>query len=377
MSTEKTVIPYEYIDRDISWLDFNYRVLQEAKDPDVPLMERIKFLAIYSSNLGEFFRIRVAYHRNLRMLGRKTKSRLDFDPKTLLKQLYKIANDHLIEFNEIFENQIIPELKRHNIYLQSHLELNEEQEEFLETYFKENLLPFVQPVLLVENRIKPFLNNSELYLTVMLKAKGIDNPSVQYAIVKIPSDHLSRFIEMPSTKGKHTIILLDEAVRHSLKWLFPGYHIINSYSIKLTRDAELYIEDEFSGDLLVKIKNSLTKRNIGTAARLVYDEAMPKALLDYLLPLLEIEKMDLTPEGRYHNNFDFFHFPDFNKQHLKNKILKPIPYHPLQNADNIFDALDERDHLLYFPFHTYDSVIQFFQEAATDIYVTQIKITQY
>lgn len=367
----------QYVDRDISWLSFNYRVLQEAKDPDVPLLERLKFLAIYSSNIGEFFRVRVAHHKNLAKLGKNTKSQLDYNPKELLKQLLKIVNKHLLEFNEIFENQIIPELKHHQIYLRNHLELLNTQQEFVEQYFKENLLPFVQPVLLVEQKIKPFLNNAELYLAVILQDKNPDTKSIQYAVVKIPSDHLARFIELPSEKGHHDVILLDEVVRFSLKWLFPGYDIIDSYSIKIARDAELYIEDEFTGDLLDKIKHSLIKRNIGPASRLVYDHSMPKEMLNYLLRLLEIDKEDLTPEGRYHNNFDFLNFPDFGKKELKNKALRPLDYQALQKCPDIFDEIASRDHLLCFPYHSYESVIRFFEQAAKDPDVTAIRITQY
>ncbi|HEX5625508.1 MAG TPA: polyphosphate kinase 1 [Saprospiraceae bacterium] len=369
--------PYEYIDRDISWLDFNYRVLQEAKDKSVPLLERLKFLAIYSSNLGEFFRIRVAHHRNLKKLGKQTKSQLDYNPSILLKQLYKIANKHLIEFNDIFENQIIPELRKHNIYLLSQLELSAAQEQFLDIYFKENLLPFVQPVLLVGKKVKPFLNNSELYLTILLKDKEAEIKGYQYGIVKIPSDHLPRFIELPSEKNRHDVILLDEIVRYSIKWLFPGFEVINSYSVKVTRDAELYIEDEFSGDLLDKIKKSLIKRNIGPASRLAYDDSMPREMLDYLLALLDIHRGDLTPEGRYHNNFDFFHFPDFGKKELKNKNLKALLYKPLADPEGIFSQIAQREHLLCFPYHSYEPVIQFFEQAAKDPDVTAIKITQY
>lgn len=373
----ETGAPQAYVDRDVSWLNFNYRVLQEAKDPEVPLLERLKFLAIYSSNIGEFFRVRVAHHKNLAKLGKTTKSQLDYNPKTLLKQLLKIVNKHLIEFNEIFEQQIIPELKHHQIYLKSHLEVSNAQQQFLEIYFKENLLPFVQPVLLIEQKIKPFLNNAELYLAAILQDKVDHQQMQQYAVVKIPSDHLPRFIELPSEKGKHDVILLDEIVRFSLKWLFPGYDILDSYSIKIARDAELYIEDEFSGDLLDKIKRSLIKRNIGPASRLVYDQAMPKEMLNYLLRLLEIDKDDLTPEGRYHNNFDFINFPDFGKREFKNKVLRPIEYFPFQNEANLFEQIVKKEHLLCYPYHSYEPVIRFFEQAAKDPEVTSIKITQY
>lgn len=365
------------IDRDISWLNFNYRVLQEARDPEVPLLERLKFLAIYSSNLGEFFRIRVAHHKNLKKLGKGTKSQLDYSPKALLKQLYSITNKQLLEFNEIFENQIIPELKQHNIYLLSQIEITKIQEEFIESFFQERLLPFVQPILLIEDKVKPFLNNSELYLTVVLEDKLDPTRGNYYGVVKIPSDDLDRFIELPSSGDRHDIILLDEIVRFSLKWLFPGFNILNSYSIKITRDAELYIEDEFSGDLLKKIKSSLAKRNIGPASRLVYDDSMPKDLLEYFLNLLEIEKDDLTPEGRYHNNFDFLNFPDFKLKVLKNKPLKPIDYYGLSVEEDLLYQMAQKEHLLCFPYHSYEPVIQLFEQAARDPSVTTIKITQY
>lgn len=381
LENHKPVPKFEYRDRDVSWLGFNYRVLQEAKDPFNPLLERIRFLAIYSSNLGEFFRIRVAHHRNLKKLGRKTKSKLEYDPNATLKLLYKIVNQQLNEFNNIFEKEIIPELRLHQIYLLKQTELNATQNKFIEDYFQENLLPFVQPVLLVQKRIRPFFNNSELYLTVVLKANtqpGEPEEQTQYAVVKIPSDHLPRFVELPSIKGRHDVIILDDIVRHSLSFLFPGYFVIDSYSIKLTRDAELYIEDEFSGDLLEKIKKSLVKRNVGPASRLVYDDAMPKEMLEYFLDLLEIKKMDLTPEGRYHNNFDFFNFPDFKNKNLKNKVFKPLKYKALMSQGiDFFQKIAFKDHLLNFPYHDYEPVIRFFEEAAKDTNVTQIKITQY
>ncbi|MEP7195865.1 MAG: polyphosphate kinase 1 [Saprospiraceae bacterium] len=377
MEEIKTKSQYEYIDRDISWLNFNYRVLQEAKDPTVKLMERIKFFAIFSSNLGEFFRIRVAHHKNIEKLGKKTKSELDYDPKKLLKTLYTLVNKQLAEFNDLFDNEIIPKLAQENIFLHSHRELSKEHQHFLDSYFKENLLPFVQPVLLVGNRIKPFLNNSELYLTIILKAKDEDNEEPQFAIVKIPSDHLTRFIVLPSIDNSHHVILLDEIVRYSLKWLFPGYHVIHSYSIKLTRDAELYIEDEFSGDLLEKIKLGLLKRHIGPASRLVYDEAIPTEMLNYFLRLLEIKKTDLTPEGRYHNNFDFFNFPDFRIKHLKNKHLKPLMYLPFHIEPSLLTAIEKDDHLLYYPYHEYESIVRFFEEASNDPEVSSIKVTLY
>ena len=366
---------YPFLHRDISWLSFNYRVLQEAKDPTVPLLERLKFLAIYSSNLDEFFRVRVANHRNLMRVGKKTRQVFDYNPKAILKQILKIVNEQQQEFSEIFVKQIVPELGKHRIFLKRRLQLGEKQRQFVEQYFDAYMLPFVQPVLLLKGKIRPFLNNASLYLMVHMEDK--EDHSTQYAIVKVPSDHLPRFIQLPSLNGRREIIMLDDIVRHSVSDMFPGYDIQDTYSIKLTRDAELYIDDEYSGDLLTKIRTSLTKRHVGPPSRFVYDREMPLELLDFLVESFQLKKTDLLVEGRYHNNFDFFQFPDFGLSNLKNKPLPPLKFKPLEAAIDFFGALRERDHLLAFPYHSYQSVIDFFEKAAHDPLVTTIKITQY
>ena len=366
---------FPFIHRDISWLSFNYRVLQEAKDPAVPLLERLKVLAIYSNNLDEFFRVRVANHRNLMRVGRKTRQVFIYDPKAILKQILKIVNRQQEEFSEIFEKQIVPELGKHRIYLKRRLDLGRKQRAFVEKYFNENMLPYVQPVLLVKGKIRPFLNNASLYLMVHLEDK--EDKSTQYAIVKVPSDHLPRFIQLPSLNGRREIIMLDDIVRHCLSRMFPGYDILDTYSIKLTRDAALYIDDEYSGDLITKIKNSLTKRHVGPPSRFVYDREMPHELLQFLIETFTLKNEDLLIEGRYHNNFGFFKFPDFGLTHLKNTPLPPLTYQALEESEDYFAAIRQRDHLLNPPYHSYESVVRFFEEAAHDPKVTHIKITQY
>jgi len=377
MAKDNTNKTNRYIQRDISWLSFNYRVLQEAKDPNVPLLERIKFLAIYSSNLDEFFRVRVANHRNLLQVGKKTIKALDYDPEAVLLRIQKIVSDHAVEFSEIFQHQIVPELKRHDIHLVQRNELTQEQEAFVDTYFQENLLPFVQPVLLVKDKIRPFLNNKALYLAIMMKDKDDPGQHHQYGIIKIPSDHLPRFVELPAKRSGHELIMLDDIVRHSVMWLFPGYQILDTYSIKLTRDGELYIDDEYQGDLIKKIKNSLLKRDVGPASRLVYDKTIPQHFLNYLMSVLGVEKMGSFPEGRYHNNFDFFKFPSFGMEHLKDQPLPPMDYLPFVHQESIFNEIRKSDHLIHLPYHKYEPVIQFFEHAAKDPNVTHIKIIQY
>lgn len=366
-----------YIERDISWLEFNYRVLQEARDPTNPLMERLKFIAIFSSNRDEFYRVRVAHHRNIIRLGKKEQKALDFDSNQIMKDILRIVNKQQIELNHTFLNEIIPDLKNYGINILRRLELNDVQVEFVEDYFRDNMLPFVQPVLLVEDRVRPFLNNSALYLAIHMQLLNVPNSPDQYAIVKIPSDHLPRFIEIPSASGMIDLIFIDDIVRHSISWLFPGYKIIDTYSIKLTRDAELYIDDEHSGDLAAKIKQSLNKRNVGPAARLVYDEKMPVKFRNYLKGVFELETIDMFPEGRYHNKSDFFKFPDFGIKEIMSPKLFPVRYKRLDDDDNFWEEIKNRDDILYYPYNSYDPVIKMFELAAKDPDVTHIKLIQY
>lgn len=366
-----------YTNRDVSWLSFNHRVLQEASDPAVPLLERLKFLAIYSSNLDEFFRIRVAGIRKLKKVGKKTKAKLDFDPSLLLKEIHSIVNRQQGEFSDIFLNVVIPELKRHNIHLLRRLDLNEDQKKFVENYFEDHLLPFVMPVLLVKHKINPFLANAHLYLAVHLRQKRRPLLESEYALVKIPSDQLPRFITLPSPPDRHDVIMLDDIVRQSVTRLFPGYDIQDAYSIKLTRDGDLHIDDEYSGDLVQKIKSSLQKRQVGPASRFVYDREMPDHLLAYLKETFDLRKNDMLPEGRYHNNFDFFRFPDFGLQHLKYKPLPPLQHPTLHAVEDPFSVIREKDQLLHVPYQSFNAVVNFFERAAADPDVTHIKVVQY
>lgn len=370
------MISENYKHRDVSWLDFNFRVLQEAKDKNVPLLERIKFLAIYSSNLDEFFRVRVANHRQFVRVGRRTQRDIGYDPVKTLNHILAIVNKQQLEFSRLFDEEILPELKRNKIFILRREQLNKEQIKFIENYFKDFMLPYAQPVLLVGNKIKPFLTNNALYLALNLSER--DTKKTSYAIVKVPSDHLPRFVDLPSsTQDRHNIIMIGDIVRHNISLIFPGYDIINSFSIKLTRDAELYIEDEFSGNLVDKIKKSLNRRNIGPASRLVYDRSMPKPMLDFLMNVFELTPYDLLPEGRYHNNSDFFKFPHYGLSHLKDVPLPPLSIPELEHSDNILDEINKEDFYIHVPYHKYESVVKFFEDAADDPNVTHIKIIQY
>ncbi len=364
-----------YVHRDISWLTFNYRVLQEAKDPTVPLLERLKFLAIYSNNLDEYFRVRVASNKSLLRLKKKDLKLVRQDIEAVLDKIHKTVNKQQEEFSQIFQENILPELEEHGIHMLRRNDLNQEQTDFIEDYFNNKMLPYVQPVLLIKNKILPFLNNAALYLAIDMVDR--ENNETCYAILQVPSAPLGRFVELPSNNGENELIMLDDIVRHSITFLFPGYDIKDTHSIKLTRDAELYIEDEYSGDLIEKIKESIRKRNVGPATRFVYDRTIPKKFLEFLMKVFKLKRSDLLPEGRYHNNFDFFGFPDFGLKQLKEKPLKALKKNVLENGLSIFENIEKEDHLLLYPYYTYDYTVQLFEEAAQDPDVTHIKITQY
>jgi polyphosphate kinase len=371
------------IHRDISWLAFNYRVLQEAKDIRVPLMERIRFLAIYSSNLDEFFKIRVAHHRSMIRLGKKTKKQLEYDPEQTLKRIHLIVNKQQEEFSSIFESLFVS-LNKQGIFLLRRTELNAEQHEYVNTYFEENMLPYVQPVLLVKNKIRPFLRNGTPYIVVHLKAKEIfekEGRGARLALLQVPYEYLPRFVKLPPSQPDRTdIIVLDDIVRHSITHLFPGYDVVASYSVKLTRDAELYIDDEYSGDLIEKIKRGLKKRNVGPATRFIYDRSMPEQILRFLIENFELHESDLLPEGRYHNNSDFMKLPSLFGNTIPHLLYAPIM--PLRRPDvdqspSFFDYLSERELMLHFPYHSFEYVERFFEEATNDKQVTHIKIALY
>jgi len=233
-------------------------------------------------------------------------------------------------------------------------------------------------MFLVGGKIKPFLSNQALYLALLLQDSEKKDGDYDYALVKIPSDIFPRFLKLPpSKKGHNDVIYLDDVIRHNIRSTFPGYKILDSFSLKMTRDAELYIDNEYSGDLIAKIKKGLNKRNVGNASRMVVDREMPKKFRKFLLDVFSLDERDQLTEGRYHNNFDLFKFPHFGKDHLKDKELRPLKYYPLEQAKDIFAAIKRDDHLVHVPYHKYESVIKFFEDAANDPDVTHIKVLQY
>ncbi|MDX1943432.1 MAG: polyphosphate kinase 1 [Saprospiraceae bacterium] len=362
---------FQHISRDLSWLAFNHRVLQEAKDKSVPLYERIKFLAIYSSNLDEFYRVRVASLRSFKDLKKKTRKALDIKPKKELKQIRKLVQEQQQEFGTVFRQEIIPELESHGVFIINNAAYSEAQQQFAKKYFFEKIYPHVRPILLNEGDEMPFLENASLYFIVQFKE---DEP---LAIVNIPSDKLPRFVELPGVSEGHCITFLDDLLRFNLDELFKR-PIDGAFAIKLSRDAEMYIEDEFAGDLLEKIKKGLEERDIGLPTRFLFDSAMPAELLERLKTLFLLSKNDLIPGARYHNFNDFFQFPNpLEDASLHDEPLPPLPHPELEQADSILALIREKDLLLHFPYQKFDYIPRLIREAANDPLVSSIKITLY
>lgn len=370
--------------RELSWLSFNHRVLQEAADPRVPLYERIKFLAIFSSNLDEFFRVRVAALRAVRRLRKKTRKQLDFDPAKVLKRIHKVVEQQQEEFGRIFRLQILKELARHKIYLINETQLTQDQREIVRTFALREVVGLLSPHLLTEGKKPPFLNNRSLYLVVQLEEKSSPESvshgapeSNQIAMVEIPTPPLQRFFLFPGREGRHYVMFLDDVVRLVLPQLFPHHEVGKAYSVKLTRDAELHFDEEFADDLVKQINKALSKREIGEPSRFLYDLEMPRNLLDDLVRSLDLQDDDLVLGGRYHNFHDLFHFPSPFAPELTYGPFSSLPHRGLGRQPSLLKAIEEKDFLLFFPYHSYEPILRMLAEAAEDPRVASIHITLY
>ena len=365
------------IARDISWLSFNARVLQEAADSTVPLRERIRFLGIFSNNLDEFFRVRVATLRRMIQFGSKANMHLENNPQQIVDEIQMIVLNQQGEFNRIWE-EVMKELNQQKIYLRTEKELNAEQQQFVSNYFEEEVSSDVIP-LMIENITEfPALRDKSIYLGVVMWKKE-SALKRKYALIEIPSRTLGRFTILPSPKpDEHHIILLEDVIRFNLPEIFSyfGYDQYQSHIFKVTRDAEIDIDEDISTSIIQKLEKGIKNRRKGKPVRFVYDREMDPGLLEYLVRRLNLSKRDnLIPGGRIHN---FRHFMDFPDQVFKEKRLRKKPFdHPLLTVRRVTDVIMEKDVLLNFPYHSFLPLIDLLREAAFDPDVSSIKITCY
>ena len=362
--------------KEISWLAFNERVLQEAANENVPLIERIKFLGIYSNNLDEFFRVRVATLRRLTYVKKANKI-IGEDPKVVLKEINEIVIEQRTQFDKIYQN-IKAGLEKENIFILNEKNLNHNQKQFVNNYFHDEVRTKLIPIMLDQAETFPDLQDDAIYFAVSLV--NSKTKSAQYALIHLPTKLLDRFIILPKEGDKQYIILLDDIIRFELSEIFYIYDFdeISAYTIKLTKDAELDINDDFSESYVKKISRSLEKRKTGEPVRFVFDADIPTDLLNYLIKSLNFGKEDaLIPGGRYHNFKDFMKFPDLGQKHLRYQPLPPIPHPDIKPREKIITKIREKDILLNFPYHSFDNFIDLLREAAIDPKVRSIKITLY
>ncbi len=361
--------------RELSWLSFNARVLQEAADKTVPLIARVRYLGIFSNNLDEFFRVRVAEVRRLISMssgGDRQQS------KDLLAAIQKRVVELQKEFDRIYKD-LMGELTERRIYLINETQLDPGQAAFVQSYFTTTVLPELEPILLSESQPIPALNDESLYLAVDIRSGDDYN----YAVVEVPTDRLDRFIEIPRRKGKQgkVFIVLDNIIRACLPQMFRGVIPIDeasAFCFKFSRDAELSIDTGIDQTLIDKMALSLKQRRKADAVRMVYDEKMPTRLLEYISARFGFGKYDsLIAGGRYHNSKDFMSFPRVGPRYLEFAPLAPIRLPRLDEQDSIFDAIREKDVLLYYPYHPFDYIIDLLKTAALDPQVTDIKICLY
>tara|TARA_R110002124_G_scaffold287364_1_gene473995 strand:+ start:24699 stop:26729 length:2031 start_codon:yes stop_codon:yes gene_type:complete len=355
--------------RDLSWLRFNHRVLQEASDKRNPLYERIKFLAIFSSNLDEFFRVRVSDIRQIKNVEKPLRKKLITKPNKVLKEIKTQVHLQQEEFGKIFGNQIIPALEREGIVLVHSKQFSATQKEIAKSYYNDTLKDKLElKNYRYDTNDDAFVENEALYLAGVLNEK-------EFQLVKIPTDE-PRFFVFPKMNGKHYITFIDDILKYNLRQTPQKEENVLYYALKISRDAELYIEDEFSGNLKEKIKNSLPKRELGQATRILIDSEAPKKLQEILKTALDVTNADIILGGKYHNFKDFFNFPNPTSKKLSNEKLSPLP-HPLLKKESIFEAIEEKDQLIHYPYQSYEPVIRLIEAAADDPLTTHLKITIY
>jgi polyphosphate kinase len=368
-----------FINREISWLSFNERVLQEAEDPQTPLFERIRFIGIFSNNLDEFFRVRVATVRRMVDIGKDEENLLgDLTPRELHDKIHEIVLEQQYKVQSIFRD-ILDELNKNNIFILDEKELNLSQGIFVKKYFYEKVLPNLVPIMLSKKNKFPYLRDRSVYLAVKLSKKN-EPSDIAYSLIRIPGISVPRFLVLPKERKKTYVMMLDDVIRYCFDDLFFyfDYDVYEAYTIKITRDAELDIDDDISKSFIEKMSSSVKKRKKGKPVRLLYDRDIPKDMLDFILKKTKLTNQENSvPGGRYHNHKDFMNFPEVGKKKHYYPKLPPFRNRQLPPHTSILRVLRKKDVMLHFPYQTFNHFIDFLREAAIDPQVKEIGITIY
>jgi polyphosphate kinase len=372
-----------YLDREKSWLTFNARVLQEANDENVPLLDRFRFLGIFSNNLDEFFRVRYAAIRRMSLETTETEKILGVPAEQLLKEITEIVIEQQSESLRIL-SEIEKKLEKENIFIINENQLSKEQEQFIHDYFIQKVSPAVVTIMLNDLQEFPLLKDTSGYLAIKLTMKSknklpFSSKEIRYAVVEIPNT-INRFVVLPSNSKKQYIILLDDVIRYNLNNIFNifDYESISAHMIKITRDAQLEFDSDLSKSLIEKISTSVKERRVGEPVRFVYDQSIENDTLNFILKGMKIDSSDsVIPGGRYHNRRDYMNFPNLGRYDLLYKEYTPLPISGLSLEGSILEKIKKKDYLLYAPYQSFSYIIKFLREAALDPKVASIKITLY
>ncbi len=369
----------EFTNREISWLSFNERVLQEAEDPNTPLLERLRFIGIFSNNLDEFFRVRVATVRRMVDLGKDEENLLgNYSPKELFEKILEVVNKHQNKVQSIFK-EIFTELEGNNIFLLNETQLNHKQGIFVKKYFYDKVLPNLVPIMLYKKTKFPYLRDRSVYLAVKLSKKSNPN-DFAYSLIRIPAKSVPRFLVLPKIGKDKFVMILDDVIRYCLNDLFFyfDFDTYEAHTLKVTRDAELDIDDDISKSFMEKMSHSLKKRKTGKPVYLIYDREMPEDIKQFILKKMKLDtEKNNVPGGRYHNNRDFMHFPEIGKKRHYYPKLPPFRHKDLRQHTSILSVLRRKDVMLHFPYQTFNHFIDLLREAAIDPQVKEIGITIY
>ncbi len=375
----KTVLKKNYLDRDISWMYFNHRILQEAKKDSVPILERIKFLGIYSNNLDEFFRVRMAYLSNL-SYDKEIKNDERDKVKKQIETIGKLNTEYAHEYESTIKS-VLSKLRQEGIAILNEQEVNVAQQEYVKTFYQENLNGHINPVLLSSVSQLDKENDYNIYLAVkMTRIKDDNKTEREYAIVEVPTNKVGRFIHIPEDNGCKCLMYLDDVIRLCLPYIFEGsqYDTYQAYAFKFTRNAEMEIDDDLQQSALQKVFKGLKSRKRGEPLRIIYDEDMPKDLLRKLMNKMHLIKLDtVLPSGRYHNHKDLTSFPNCGRTDLLFEPQKPMRKTELDTKGSMLDLVRERDQFIHVPYHSFDSYIRLLREAAFNPNVKRIKTTIY
>ena len=387
--------------RDISWLSFNYRVLMEAKDESLPLFERIKFLSIYSSNLEEFYRVRVSEHRKELINKEATPEERNAAWKTLEAINHEVSRQ-LKEFDSFFENDILKELARHRIVLYEGMNVEAGHRDFIRTYFHEEVFPYLEPMIVIKDQLHTFIRDNRLYLVIRTfpEDKTLPNPSVPacplssvlpnsgcpaliqpgepvYFVMKVPYSKIPRFVELPSLAGTYYLMFVEDLIKANLQSVFPGFRVDGAYTIRVSRDADFLIPFESKHTLVEEIRRNVRKRKIGAANRLVYDSQMPADFLGFICDAFHFTADRCIPEGCHLHLEDLIKLPNPIGKSLTEQLPHPLRIREFDNSGSIFKVIKKKDMLLHFPYQSFEYLIRFLNEAAFDPAVEEIKLTQY